>query len=90
MNDLIIDGRSMGTKEMAHLHLKWALKAPEYYGKNLDALWDVLSTYDKAINISLINKECLIEDLGDYGESIIQVFEDAEKENENITFKIID
>lgn len=88
MVNIIIDGRSMGTKEMAHLHLKWALKAPKYYGKNLDALWDILSTYDKAVNISLINKEYLIADLGDYGQSLIEVFIDAEKENENISFQV--
>lgn len=88
MIDIVLDGRNMGTKEMAHLYIKWALKAGEYHGRNLDALWDVLSTYDKAVNISLINKASLIEDLGEYGESIIETFKDAEKENDNITFQI--
>lgn len=84
MRNIVLDGRSMGTKEVAHLYLKWVLKASEYHGKNLDALWDVLSTYDRPISISLINKEYLIADLGDYGESLLQVFIDGEKENENI------
>lgn len=90
MANIILDGKKMATKEMAHLYIKWELKATEYHGKNLDALWDVLSTYDESINISLINKDRLIEDLGDYGESIIEVFKDAEKENDKINFKIID
>lgn len=88
MIDIILDGKNMGSKEMAHLYMKWKLKSSEYHGKNLDALWDVLSTYDKSIKISLINKENLIEDLGDYGESIIETFQDAQKENDNINFEV--
>ncbi len=90
MIKVTLNGRNMNSKEIAHLYMKWNLQVPEYYGTNLDALWDVLSTYDKPIQINLINKDKLIENLGDYGEAIIEVFQDAQKENNNINFEIIE
>lgn len=35
-----------------------------YYGSNLDALYDVLITYNESLEISVINKEKLLENLG--------------------------
>lgn len=90
MIKITLNGKKMDTKEKAHLYIKRKLNTPEYYGKNLDALWDVLSSYNEPIIISLKNKDKLIENLGDYGESIIGVFQDAEKENDNISFEIIE
>lgn len=89
MIKVILDGSSMKNREMLHIYLKERLKTPEYYGENLDALWDILSTYSEPIEIELKNEENLIENLGSYGQSIIRVFKDAEEENKNINFKII-
>ncbi len=90
MREIILDGREMISKEEAHLHIKERLQSPEYHGNNLDALWDVISSYSESIEISLRNKEELIENLGRYGNSLIQVFQDAQKENYNVKFKIIE
>lgn len=38
----VLDARRMRTKEEMHTYLKEALDLPEYYGKNLDALFDCL------------------------------------------------
>lgn len=89
MIEIILDGKKMKTREKAHLHIKDQLISPEYHGNNLDALWDVISSYDMKINIELINKRCLMENLGDYGQSIIDVLEDGEKENSNINFSCL-
>lgn len=89
MIETTLDGKKMSSKEVSHLYIKEQLNIPWYYGNNLDALWDVLSTYDKSIKIYFINAEKLIGNLGDYGKSIISVFQDAEKENHNISFEIV-
>lgn len=86
---VILDGKDMNSREMTHTYLKRKLKLSGYYGANLDALWDILSTYSQPIVIELENEEKLIESLGDYGKSIIQVFEDAEEENGNIKFRLV-
>ena len=83
-----LNGNKMKTKEAAHDYLKNKLESQEYHGNNLDALWDVLSTYNQPTEIKLKNKDQLIENLGSYGESLIQAFKDAEQENDNIKFKI--
>lgn len=39
---IVLDARRMETKESAHVYLKDKLNLPEYYGRNLDALYDCL------------------------------------------------
>ncbi len=90
MKELIIDGKNIHNKEIFYMYIRRQLDSCEYYGDNLDALWDVLSTYDKHITIRFINKELLIENLADYGQSIINVFQDGAEENHNISLEISD
>lgn len=90
MREALLDGKKMNTKEAVHLHIKEKLQSPEYHGNNLDALWDVISSYSNPIEISLNNKDKLIENLGKYGRSLIKVFQDADKENSNISFIIVE
>ena len=89
MDKVKLNGNSMGTKELAHLYLKWKLELPDYYGENLDALWDILSVHSEPLEIRLDNKDKLIEHLGDYGESIIDLLNDVSEENSNISIEII-
>ncbi len=89
MKKIILDGKCMQDKETLHLYLKSKLNVQEYYGSNLDALWDVLSNYDLKTTFYLTNKEEMLEGLSDYGEALIQVFSDATQENSNINFQII-
>lgn len=89
MIEVMLNSKSMSTKEKAHQYIKERLDIKEYYGENLDALWDVLSTYDRSIKVTIVNAEKLIECLDDYGRSIIKVFQDAEEENSNINVEVI-
>lgn len=88
MNYVILDGGEMATKEIAHTYLVAKLQLPDYYGRNLDALWDLLSTMSEPIKIILINEEKLMGYLGDYGSSLVEVLCDAAEENENISFEM--
>lgn len=40
--NVVLDARRMGTKESAHVYLQEKLNFPEYYGRNLDALYECL------------------------------------------------
>lgn len=88
MNIIILDGSKMTSKEEAHSYLKEIFNFPGYYGKNLDALWDMLTSISEPIAIKLINEYCMTEYLGPYGQALIKVFTDAQRENPNITFAI--
>lgn len=88
MVHIILDGEKMEHKEGVHAYLKSKLNLKEYYGSNLDALWDALSNYNHPIKIDLIHHASMLKYLGNYGTSLTKVFEDAAKENPNIEFRI--
>ena len=53
MKIIVLDGRKMTDRESAHTYLKKKLELPEHYGKNLDALYDVLGECGAEMNILL-------------------------------------
>ena len=88
MNTILLNGKKMTTKKGAHLYLKSMLLHPDYRGNNLDALWDVLSIVRQPVSIILYNKEFMDENLGQYGNLIIEVFNEAAEANNSIKFKV--
>ena len=67
-------------KENGHDYLKDALNFPDYYGKNLDALYDCLCEIGEETEIVLINSDEVSTDL-------IDTFIDAAEENDFLKFK---
>lgn len=85
---IFIDGGKFTSREEAHAYLNVQLGLPDYYGNNLDALWDALTEYDNTVTIEIINIPQLIESLGDYGKSLLQVFKEAEEVNSNLKVNV--
>lgn len=65
-------------KERGQNYLAETLNFPQYYGKNLDALYDCLC--EISCEIELINASAVDKD-------IIDTFKDAASENELLKFK---
>ena len=86
---VIIDGRKMTDKATLHTYLKEQCKFPEYYGNNLDALYDVLTDREDPLEIRLENVQELKEILCGYGEAFIETLQDAAAENKNLTIVIL-
>lgn len=63
-----------------HDYLKEALNFPDYYGKNLDALYDCLTEID--CEIEIINAQKVSKD-------IIDTFKDAANDNDFLKLKLI-
>ena len=61
MKEIILDCKEMSSKEKAHEYIMKKMNFPDYYGKNLDALYDILSTYDKEVYVKFINFESLFK-----------------------------
>ena len=78
----------MKDKKATHEYLKRKLKLPEYYGENLDALWDHLSTDDIEKNIVIINTECITKNMGFYGESLLHLLLEVCTENPKIKVEL--
>lgn len=87
MNKVILNGKRMVTKEKAHAYLKRKFDFPDYYGRNLDALWDLLSVWDKELEIVILNKADIIENLEGYGNSLLKLFDELDEANRNIKVK---
>ena len=86
MERVFLLGSKMTSKEKAHEYIKEMLNFPDYYGRNLDALWDLLISCSNKKSIYLLNEEELYKDLGEYGKSIVEVFREAADLNDNIQF----
>ena len=71
-----------------HRYLHQALELPEYYGTNLDALYDCLTEMTEETEILVPAKVGGDEYLGWYGKQLLQVLQDAAAENGQLHVKI--
>lgn len=83
-----LDCRMMPDRGASHDYLAEKFEFPGYYGRNLDALFDLLSTYEKDAQIIVRAPELLEENLGTYGKNILKTLEDAARENPKLTLQI--
>ena len=82
---IILDLTTIDTKEELHLYLKEMLMLPEHYGKNLDALYDVLTEISQPLELVLEGSDILCEKISGYGKLFLTVVMHAARENENLT-----
>lgn len=87
--NIIIDGLAIKNKEILYIELNKQIKSDEFFGDNLDALYDYLSYVDKDVNIKVINKLELIDNLGNYSNGLLGVFEDLQSEKKSIKVEYI-
>ena len=86
---VIIDGRNMIDKATLHAYLKEQCKFPDYYGNNLDALYDVLTDRSEPLEIIIEHADELKERLCGYGEAFIETLEDAAAANSLFNVEIV-
>lgn len=79
--NIILDGNRMNTVKEFHRVVSEMLGFPDYYGNNLDALWDCLTGWiEPPITIIWKDFEISKKNLGDFADKAKLIFEDAEKE----------
>ena len=84
MKEIYIDFTDIGDYEDFYAQLKSKLDLPEYFGDNLDALWDSLTGYiELPLHIEFVNMS--VDQLENF-EDLLTTLEDAEEELENFTF----
>ena len=89
MNTVVIDGRRCKTKEQTHAYLAGKPIIPPYYGKNLDALYDVLSALGEPVHVRVRYPASIEANLGKYGETLLRVFREAAAANKNLTVEFL-
>ena len=81
---LNIDGNSIKNRDDLHRAFSEALIFPEYYGNNLDALHDCLTSLFEETEICISNRDMLKENLGDYAKRFEKCIEESSEENPRI------
>lgn len=82
--NVILDGNLILDREMLHDVLAEELHLPEWYGRNLDALYDCLTDAREETMITLRNRDALEEHLGSYGHRLMRLLEDVTLDNPNV------
>lgn len=84
----VLDGRDIGSAESLYDELARQLAFPTYFGRNMDALWDVL-TMDLEGPIEIVWNDFPLSraKMGDKFEKFISIFKNVEKERSD--FKLI-
>lgn len=85
MRDITLDVTSFEDKISLHRYLKETLDFPFYYGGNLDALYDELSSETEPTHITLRYAVAPKGAMVAYTPRLLMVFKDAAKNNYNLT-----
>ena len=86
MKSVILDAKKMAEKEKMHEYFAKKFDLPEYYGRNLDALFDCLCEINEPMLIKLKNEDALEAGLK---ESLVALFYDVCSENEMVKFELV-
>lgn len=78
-----LDGKNFKSRKGIYDYMEGVFEFPEYFGKNLDALWDLLS-FEKDLRIEIENAREIPRNLGDYGLNILDVFGDLDDIEGNV------
>lgn len=79
MKEIHLDCSKITDKASFHDEISAALSFPDYYGRNLDALYDCLAELSDR-HLVLEHFSSLENTLGDYASSIKQVLQEAEND----------
>ena len=83
MAEIVLDGRELPSMEA--VHDRFALVLPDYYGRNLDALFDCLTDLREPVTVRLVNREVLEDRLGRRGRALVRLLRRAAAENPQVT-----
>lgn len=85
MKEVTIDCLTISDKAELHDTLAKALNFPDWYGENLDALYDCLTSIFEETTVTIENFSILEKNLDSYAAAFMKVMEKADEDNEKIT-----
>ena len=85
---VILEGKAMTDRPTLHSHLAERMDLPTYYGRNLDALFDVLTEICTDTELILEDPAAVIGNLGKYGEALLSTMQEAAEENPHLTITL--
>ncbi len=89
MNYIILDFNGIMSLWTLHEYFKEVFNLPDYYGHNMDALWDCLDcSFEFPTTIVLKNIEKIPSEMNEATEIMLELFEDLQRDNEKVTVQI--
>lgn len=85
MAEITLDGMEIQSMEEVHDLFARGLDLPEWYGRNLDALFDCLTDAHEPLTVRLLHEDELRERLGRRGSALIRLLRRAARETPNVT-----
>lgn len=85
MRNVYINSKYFSSVEELHQYLARELDFPDYYGRNLAALFDCLTDISEEVEIRYNGEEFTDDEMESYFQRLWQVFGDAARENELLT-----
>lgn len=91
MKRVILNGEEFSSTAELHELLKQKLELPDFYGANLDALWDCLTgQIELPLELTWTNYQISKVRLGNEAEKVYQLMFEAEEEGIGFQLKIED
>ena len=85
MAEITLNGLELRSMEEVHDLFARALDLPEWYGRNLDALFDCLTDAHEPVTDRLLHEDRLRKHLGRCGSALIRLLRRAAEESPNVT-----
>lgn len=82
----ILDGNNITNRETLHDTLTSSLHLPDWYGRNLDALYDCLLDIQEETEIRLFHEKALEDYLGRYAKALQKALYRASQKNPRIHY----
>ena len=79
----------MTDRKTVHEYLQHQLRLPAYYGKNLDALYDILTERGEETVLRVLESDRLESLLGSYGALLLSTLQEAAEDNPALTVELL-
>ncbi|MBQ4164806.1 MAG: barstar family protein [Oscillospiraceae bacterium] len=86
MTEFVLNGAEITERKQIHEKLALGLSFPDWYGGNLDALYDCLTGITADTRVVLRDFDVLEERLGKYATSVKKVMKKAAEDNPKLSF----
>ena len=89
MHKVVFDFKNINNRDEFYSELRKKIEVPDYFGDNLDALWDIITSREIKLPLEIIFRN-FNRSRNSYFRKIEELFNDAEIEmNGEIRFKIL-
>ena len=85
MRKIHLDIRNIHTVKALHVYLQYMLDLPAYYGRNLDALYDLLCQESERVCIEIQYNPDADCETAAYFPKLVRVMEDAAQDNDRLS-----